>query len=75
MCQRLQKFPGIKTQEKQNAAKAVTQINYSTGNPEAVNITLRMDMTKYVREIRSYLKGYPLFFVNTPNLPSGFLMS
>lgn len=57
MCQRLQKFPGIKTQEKQNAAKAVTQINYSTGNPEAVNITLRMDMTKYVREIRSYLKG------------------
>lgn len=75
MCQRLQKFPGIKTQEKQKAAKALTQINYSTGNPEAVNITLRMDTTKYVRGIKSYLKDYPLFFVNTPNLPLGFLMS
>lgn len=74
MCQRLQKFPGIKTQ-KQNDAKAVTQINYSTGNPGAVNITLRMDRLNCVREIKSYLKGYPLFFVNTPNFPLGFLMS
>lgn len=57
MCQRLQKFPGIQTQEKQNPAKAVTQINYSTGNPEAVNITLRMDTPNYVRQIKSYLKG------------------
>lgn len=71
-CQRFQKSVGVRTQEKQTAARAVTQINYSTGNPAAVSITLRTDTPNYVRERKSYLKGYQLFFVNTSNLPLGF---
>lgn len=72
--QRFQKSVGIKTQEKQTAARVVTQINYLTGNPAAVSITLRMDTPNHVRERKSYLKGYQLLFVNTSNLPLGFFL-
>lgn len=71
-CQRFQKSVGIKTQEKQTADRAVTRINYLTGNPAAVSITLRTDTPNYVREGKSFLKGYQLLFVNTSNIPLGF---
>lgn len=73
MCQSLQKFPGIRTQEKPNAAKQRPKLIIPLETQKLS--TLSMDTPNYIREIKSYFKGYPLFFANAPNLSPVFLIS